>query len=225
MEGLSARAEVEGNRTTTVVSSSTTERLDPNEVGIIAGVVTFVIITILFGIAATVAMWRLRKKIPTSLQAGLAQHRNLFLIPSMPNQPTYQTSDETKRKAIKCSKHKAMKASIAARHYLKNGFHVTIDDDSPAKRKLTKVKSVPPALQDRDGIVIENKLNNNSSPVGEELLLKRVRSLKVERSPAHSSPDTLTSRHSYHNDDYPPVPQKVLHTNTGNTLTVPAFNY
>lgn len=235
---MEENAAVAWNNTTAGNITEVTEGIDPNALGIISGVVTFIVISILFGIAAIVAMCRLRKKLPSSLQHGLAQHRNIFLIPNLPN----QTTDEKIKDQEIDPKYRDIKISIAARHYMKNGFHLTIEDDSPAKRKLTKVKSVPPVmeenrqhlLKDQDGTVITNKLC--TSPGGNtkaaELLLKRARSLKVERSvpsddqmeihPVTPLPPSLVTPLPFS----PDTPQNNRKPNVScNTLTVPAFKY
>jgi len=82
-----------------------------------------------------------------------------------------------------------VKKSIAIRHYMKNGFHVDLDDDCSAKRKLSKVNSTPPKL----GRSPQETDNKNTDKVESQFQLlsveaahRRASSLKVYQNSTSS---------------------------------------
>lgn len=158
------------NTTSAQVSTEAVEgvTLSNHTVGLITGIITFIIVSSCFSAAACLSMWKYQKqqrikqqtimrqmKLKEANRTTVLQHRNncdgvIITLSvqhcSSDNLEDYSANDNQAYLDVP----EEEKHQIAVRHYLRNGFHLRYDDEetktSPGKSKLPlcKVHSSPP---------------------------------------------------------------------------------
>lgn len=156
--------------------------LSANAIGLIAGVGTFVVICIVFGIIACIALCRLRSS-ERPLAATIREGRGKGDL----------TREDTEQSM---SSNSNFRTEIMAKHFLQNGFHRVIEEDEPGspakKQKLKKVVSTPPPVV-RDPVHCEETDGQPTNTLQLPEVIQRSRSLKVGKIRSETDMDMCGS--------------------------------
>lgn len=137
-------------------------------IGLLAGLATFAIICILFGLAAFFTIWRL-KRVKRLQRSSMAEESGQLREYSDAERIMYESkSMDLNQVGIVNKSFSAMceerRKAIAAKHFMKNGFHRRLETNSAAAPASTMKTNKKADTEDGESVANLKLLRTNSTP-------------------------------------------------------------